>query len=127
MSKLRNTIMAGAMATAVGFGVAWGQSNNPSSHSGMSMPATASGASMAYMDAMKAMMQKMDSMPMTGDTSIDFAQMMIPHHQSAIDMAQAYLKDGQDPELRKLSEEIVSSQQKEIRTLETWLSKHRKS
>lgn len=127
MSKLRNTIMAMAMATAVGFGVAWGQSSNPSSHGGMAMPSTASGASMAYMDAMKAMMQKMDAMPMTGDASVDFAQMMIPHHQSAIDMAQAYLKDGQDPELRKLAEEIVSSQQKEIRTLETWLSKHRKS
>ena len=82
-------------------------------------------ASQAYMDAMGAMNDAMDAMEMSGEAGVDFALMMIPHHQSAIDMAKAYLESGEnDPELTKLSQEIVAAQESEIAFLKQWLAKN---
>ena len=84
------------------------------------------GASQAYMDAMAKMDAEMQAMAMTGKPGVDFAEMMIPHHQSAIDMAKAYLESGEnDPELTKLSEEIISAQESEIAFLRAWLERNR--
>jgi uncharacterized protein (DUF305 family) len=49
--------------------------------------------------------------------------MMIPHHQSAIDMAEAYLEHGDDPELTNLANEIIAAQQEEIEFLQNWLER----
>ena len=57
----------------------------------------------------------------TGDPDVDFARAMIPHHQGAIDMAQAVLTHGQDPEIRALAEAIIAAQEKEIALLRRWL------
>jgi len=54
-------------------------------------------------------------MKVTGDIDRDFVAMMVPHHHSAVDMAQVYLREGRDPELRKLAEQIIRSQNEEIR------------
>jgi uncharacterized protein (DUF305 family) len=50
----------------------------------------------------------------TGDIDRDFVAMMIPHHQGAIDMAQAELKYGHNQELRRLAQNIVTQQQHEM-------------
>lgn len=63
--------------------------------------------------AMDRMMADMAVKP-TGDIDIDFAAMMIPHHQGAIDMAVAYLRYGSNEQLRRLAQEIVVEQQQEI-------------
>ena len=89
------------------------------------MQATGSESGQAYMDAMQKMRQGMEAMAMTGDAGVDFAMMMIPHHQSAIDMAKAYLEYGDDPELTALAKEVVSAQQREIEFLENWLEANR--
>lgn len=82
-------------------------------------------ASDAYMQAMSKMNEDMDGMEMTGEAGVDFAVMMIPHHQSAIDMAKAYLESGEnDPELTKLSEEIIAAQEGEIAFLRDWLARN---
>lgn len=78
-------------------------------------------ASQAYMDAMRTMMEGMASMEMTGDAAIDFAMMMIPHHQSAIDMARVFLQHSDDPELTELANAIITEQQREIEFLQNWL------
>ena len=41
-------------------------------------------------------------MQMSGDPDVDFARMMIPHHQSAIDMARIELEHGKDATLKAL-------------------------
>jgi len=64
--------------------------------------------------AMTVMDQGMKQAPMVGDPDRDFAAMMIPHHQGAIDMAKAELLYGKDPVLRRLAQEIVVTQQQEI-------------
>ena len=65
-------------------------------------------------DAMMAMDSGMKAAPMTGDPDHDFASMMIPHHQGAIDMAKAELLYGKDPVLRRLAQEIIVTQEQEI-------------
>lgn len=50
----------------------------------------------------------------SGDVDQDFAAMMIPHHQGAIDMAQAELRYGRNEQLRRLAQEIIVEQQQEI-------------
>jgi uncharacterized protein (DUF305 family) len=63
--------------------------------------------------AMNKMMADMTIKP-TGDVDRDFVAMMVPHHQGAVDMAQAELKYGHNEELRRLAREIVANQQREI-------------
>jgi hypothetical protein len=40
--------------------------------------------------------------------------MMVPHHQGAVDMAQTELKYGHNAQLRRLAQQIVRAQQREI-------------
>jgi hypothetical protein len=63
--------------------------------------------------AMNKMMADMTIKP-TGDVDRDFVAMMVPHHQGAIDMAQAELRYGHNEQLRRLAQEIVVTQQQEI-------------
>lgn len=100
-----------------------------SGHAGHASPAGDAGmsenkTSQAYMQAMKRMDDEMASMPMSGKPGVDFATMMIPHHQSAIDMAKAYLASGEnDPTIRKIAEDVVASQEREIGELRDWLKR----
>jgi hypothetical protein len=63
--------------------------------------------------AMNKMMRDMTVKP-TGDIDRDFVEMMVPHHQGAVDMAKAELKYGHNEQLRRLAQEIVVAQQQEI-------------
>jgi uncharacterized protein (DUF305 family) len=54
------------------------------------------------------------NVPFSGDADRDFARMMIPHHQGAIDMAIAELRYGKDKRLKRLAQEIIVEQQQEI-------------
>jgi uncharacterized protein (DUF305 family) len=83
-------------------------------------------ADKGYMGAMMKMHQSMTSMEMTGDPTHDFVMMMIPHHQSAIDMAQVLVKEpNADPEMKTMAEKIIADQQKEIDQFNAWLEKHK--
>ncbi|WP_265521592.1 DUF305 domain-containing protein [Oerskovia flava] len=51
-----------------------------------------------------------------------FAQMMIPHHEQAIDMSDLILaKDGIDPQITDLATQIKAAQGPEIEQLTAWL------
>lgn len=54
----------------------------------------------------------------TGDIDRDFVNVMVPHHQGAIDMARAEIKYGHNDELRQLAQRIVSRQEQEISVLQ---------
>ena len=66
------------------------------------------------MDEAAARMHSAMNVPYTGDADRDFARMMIPHHQGAIDMALAELRFGKDERLKRLAQEIVVAQKQEI-------------
>ena len=63
--------------------------------------------------AMSKMMVDMGITP-SGDVDRDFVAMMVPHHQGAIDMAQAELRYGRNETLRRMAQEIIVTQQQEI-------------
>jgi uncharacterized protein (DUF305 family) len=63
--------------------------------------------------AMDKMMTDMAVKP-TGNVDHDFVAMMVPHHQGAIDMAQAELRYGQNPQLKTVAQEIIVDQMQEI-------------
>src|ERR1700761_4492279 len=63
--------------------------------------------------AMKKMMADMMIKP-SGDVDRDFVEMMVPHHQGAVDMAKAEIKYGHNEQLLRLAREIVANQQHEI-------------
>jgi Domain of unknown function (DUF305) len=63
--------------------------------------------------AMDKMMAGMTAKP-SGDVDSDFTAMMIPHHQGAIDMAQAELLYGRNEQLRRIAQQIIVEQQQEI-------------
>lgn len=56
------------------------------------------------------------------DADVMFAQMMIPHHQQAVEMADMILaKDDIDEGVLTLAEDIKAAQQPEIEQLQGWL------
>lgn len=84
-------------------------------------------SAMSFTHMMEISMNRMDndmkSAPMNGKVDHDFATMMMPHHQGAIDMAEAELIYGKDPVMRRLAKEIVVDQRSEIDAMRLWLSK----
>jgi uncharacterized protein (DUF305 family) len=76
------------------------------------------------MDKMQAAMARMES---SGNGDVDFVEIMLPHHQAAIDMAKIELKFGNDPQMRRMAEEIITDQQSEIELMQLWLKQHHSS
>ncbi|QJP17043.1 DUF305 domain-containing protein [Starkeya sp. ORNL1] len=127
MTIIRSAVL-GILALALAGAAASAQTMNMpgmdhSSH--MQQGAAANPSSEAFERANTRMHQGM-TMPFTGDTDIDFAKGMIPHHQGAIDMAKIELQYGKDAEMRKLAEEIIKAQESEIAFLKAWLAKQGK-
>jgi uncharacterized protein (DUF305 family) len=59
---------------------------------------------------------------MDGDaTDAMFLQMMIPHHQMAVDMAEQALEEAEHPELEELAQTIIDEQTAEIELMQGYL------
>src|SRR5262245_2975813 len=71
--------------------------------------------------SMEKMHRAMASVEASGDGDVDFVRLMLPHHQTAIDMAKTQLLYGKDPQIRRLAQEIVIDQQSEIELMQLWL------
>lgn len=115
------TAVLSVTALSLPFSLAHAQSP-PQQKSAMPMPADSMDHS--KMSGMKNMdgMKPMDGMSMTGNADYDFAVNMKMHHQMALDMAKAQVKDGKNAEMVKMAKSIVSSQTKEIAAFERWLA-----
>jgi uncharacterized protein (DUF305 family) len=91
----------------------WGKPATPpeghGGHSDSEMPGTMSEADMSRL------------MESTGtEFDLAFVEIMATHHQGAIDMANAELRDGSLPEVTRLAEQIIDTQQDEIDQLQRW-------
>ena len=51
----------------------------------------------------------------------EFIEMMVPHHEDAITMARVELDRGANPELKRLAQDIIDAQQREIRRMRAHL------
>jgi uncharacterized protein (DUF305 family) len=87
-------------------------------------PATPKSKADAALQAASVKMHRAMAIEYTGDADVDFVRSMIPHHQGAIDMAEVELKHGTDPEMRKMAQDIIAAQEKEIATMKGWLAAH---
>ena len=68
---------------------------------------------------------KVQMQPMTpsGDVDMDYAMMMITHHQAAVAMSKAEVAAGKDPEVKKMAQMGIDKQTKEIQELNDWMAK----
>jgi len=57
----------------------------------------------------------------TGINQEQFAKGMVEHHEMAILMARQVLQQTNNPAVRQLAEAIITSQQREIDTMNTWI------
>lgn len=92
-------------------------------HAMQQPPGGGPGYEQGYRDAMAKMHHDMD-IPYSGNPDRDFVAGMIPHHQGAIDMARIELRFGRDPQLRRLAQDIVRAQEKEIAFMHQWQARH---
>ncbi|WP_197464099.1 DUF305 domain-containing protein [Rufibacter sp. DG15C] len=76
------------------------------------------------MGIMHDMMDDMEMMQMNGDPDVVFAQMMIMHHQGAIDMANEELSSGDDAAIKALATKIKEDQQQEIQELQAFIGSY---
>lgn len=84
-------------------------------------------ADRGYVKAMQTMQQTLLKTEMSGDPSGDFLRMMIPHHQSAIDMVDVLLQQKDiDPEVRKMAEKMKAAQTREIAEMQKKLETYTK-
>lgn len=68
--------------------------------------------------------QMMQAM-MAANIDVAFACAMIPHHQAAINMAQAELKHGDSDWAKDMAQKVIDAQQKEIEELLNWLNEQK--
>lgn len=85
---------------------------------------TAGDATGAFKASDERMMKAMQGSAYTGNADEDFVAHMIPHHQGAVDMAEAEIKYGKDPQLKRLAQRMVKSQKQEIAFMKHWQSQH---
>lgn len=107
----RRAALAGVAVTGVLALAACGGGDHPSD-SGHGMPGTGASTGAASASAAAGF----------DDDDVMFAQMMIPHHQQAVQMSE--LADGraQDPQVKQLAAQIKAAQAPEIATMTGWLN-----
>lgn len=60
----------------------------------------------------------------TGNVDADYALLMVPHHQSAVDMAKAELAHGRDTKLKQMAQRMIVAQEKEIQQFKDWQARN---
>jgi uncharacterized protein (DUF305 family) len=79
----------------------------------------------ALMKNMETMHVAMTAVDPSGNNDSDFVNLMLPHHQAAVDMARTELLYGSDPQMRRLAQEIITDQESEIQLMHLWLDRQR--
>ena len=77
------------------------------------------------MQTMNMSMDKMKSLEMTGDFDLDFATMMVMHHQSAIRIAEIEIAKGKDSEAKTMAQNMITAQKSEIDQFQSIINNHK--
>jgi uncharacterized protein (DUF305 family) len=84
-------------------------------------PTTPEAHSMDEMMSMPGMDVDLDALAKSEQFDVEFANAMIPHHQSAIDMSRAALPHLKHAPLRDMAQDVIVTQQLEIDRMRGWL------
>jgi len=124
-----NTLIIASLALTLGFSTCQNNaSKTETDHSSMDsndMDMGSMSMNSGMQSGMDKMMTDMHQMEMTGNIDNDFAMMMKSHHQAAVDMSEVELESGKDDELKKMAQNIIDSQKKEITELQSFLDNHK--
>jgi len=123
MANLTAHLSSAVLVAAALVGDAWAQTS-PSQPGPAAREADAPSTD-AYRVANRTMIQGKTNSPYTGDADYDFVAQMTPHTQVAVDLAKVELQYGADPELRKVAQGIVYSQQAQLNFMRTWIQTHK--
>lgn len=106
-SLMRRTVLSGATLFALFAvtGCAGGESAGTADNASPAATASSSAGSVQLNDA-----------------DVMFAQMMIPHHEQAVEMADLAATRVKNPELKQLATRIKAAQAPEITTMAAWLT-----
>ncbi|MGW6503386.1 DUF305 domain-containing protein [Nonomuraea angiospora] len=108
--KISIAVVAGGLALLTACG---GNGDSMAGHEGMtSASASAPAATSASAQPSGA----------SNDADVMFAQMMIPHHEQAVEMADLASTRASDPEVKELAAKIKAAQDPEIQTMKGWLT-----
>lgn len=124
------SIIGVGVGLALGYTL-WGSSTNtnlaqrqagtPEVPRGMHRMSDGSLMANAPADGGMGMMHGMDHSMMMVKSEREFLEGMIPHHQEAVDTAKEVIaRGGSTPEIKKLAEDIVLAQEKEITLMKEW-------
>ncbi|MFC4605755.1 DUF305 domain-containing protein [Rhodococcus kronopolitis] len=69
-----------------------------------------------------AFLHKDQATPVAGSVDVGFAQDMIVHHNQAVEMAAISIANAEDPAVRDLAYDILTTQQNQIGQMSGWLS-----
>ena len=120
IKKLADTIIK-AQTKEISELQAWRKQWYPSA-SAMPMAHNAQMGHMMEMNAdqIKGMMMSQDLGAKDAEFDLRFINAMIPHHEGAVVMAKDASTKSTHPEIKKLAQDIISSQQAEIKQMEEW-------
>jgi uncharacterized protein (DUF305 family) len=105
--------LAGLLAACGGSAASETAATTTTNETAASTPAAGAGSAAATTPAAAA----------TGSTAdISFAQLMIPHHQQAVQMADLAITNASSPDVLKLAEQIKAAQDPEIAMMKSWLT-----
>jgi uncharacterized protein (DUF305 family) len=103
--KMSLTVAAGALALLTACG---GNGDSMAGHEGMNSSSSAPASAQPSATF--------------NDADVMFAQMMIPHHEQAVEMADLAATRAADPEVKELATKIKAAQDPEIETMKGWLT-----
>ena len=110
--ELVTSLVAAAVVTAAGFAI--GSASLASAQDLSQRPSAAEAAFLKENDAAMTKMMNDMAMKPIGSVDHDFAAMMAPHHQGAIDMAEAELRYGHNQHLIRIAQDIIVEELQEI-------------
>lgn len=121
---MQKTILYYILVAAIGIFIGWLLFGRPARPLPIGMHRMSDGSIMNNNGSgMTSMMHDMNAnlVGKTGDVfDKAFLDDMIIHHQGAVDMAQAVLKNSKRPELIKLANDIITAQTVEIDMMKKW-------
>jgi uncharacterized protein (DUF305 family) len=120
---MKNVIIVGVLCLVIGIAAGYWFGSERGVQEGTHMMSDGT----IMQDAGSTMHESMAGMMsgLSGKTGDDFdkafLEEMIVHHEGAVDMAEALLKNTKRPELQKLGNDIITAQTGEIRMMKEWL------